>query len=174
MASYERVEEFEEVEAGEYLPKNTVDEAPVLPQTDDDRLDFTQDIRGMVINQLMVGGKVPITDKDQMGVLLKALDGIDKQALGKKRLDVTKDAARDLNSVAKLLEEASKQLIDQHGVDPAAGYLKNQPARDPNVFKRDITNDFSDILDEELALERREENSEEFFRRYEEENNIQR
>lgn len=166
MASFEQVDEFEPVPEGEFLPANQ--DGSVLPRDDDDRLDYTQDIRGMIINQLIPGGKAPIVDKDQMNMIEKMLSGIDKQVLGKKRVAVAKEAGRDIASVSKMLEELSKQVSHDHGANPMPSMLKNHKTRDPNVFNRDIRDMFDDILPDELALERREENSEEFFRRIEE------
>lgn len=171
MSSYEQVEDFEEGSEGEYLPASP--ESAMLPKKDDDKLDYTQDIRGMVIAQLSEGGKFPIHDKDQMNILDKMLNGIDKQVLGKKRVEVSKEAARDINQTARLLEELSKQVTHDHGVDPMKEILKNHQTRDPSVFNRDIRANFTDILDDELTLERREENSEEFFRRFEQDHNIE-
>lgn len=165
MASFEQVEEFESIPEGEFLP--ATQDGSVLPQADDDRLDFTQDIRGMVINQLMPGGKAPISDKDQMGILDKMLNGIDKQVLGKKRVAVSQDAAKDINTVAKMLEEVSKQVSHEFRGDPMKEMMKNHRPRDPNVFNIDLRHEFDDIEEDELTLERREENSEEFFRRVE-------
>lgn len=165
MASFEQVDEFEPVPEGEFLPANQ--DGSVLPQADDDRLDFTQDIRGMIISQLMTGGKAPTTDKDQMNMLDKMLNGIDKQVLGKKRVAVSQDAAKDINAVAKMLEEVSKQVSHEFHGDPMKEMMKNHKPRDPNVFNIDLRQEFDDIEEDELALERREENSEEFFRRVE-------
>lgn len=166
MAAYEQVDEFEpipEEREGEVLTHRPVEGMPEDPE---ERLNFTQSIRAMVINQLIEGGKIPINDKDQMSMLKDALDGIDRQELGKKKIEAKKEAdTANTNAMAKALEKFSMDLARASNGDPMGILLADKPKRDPNVFNRDVRNAFKDIDKEELAEYGKEETSEEFFTR---------
>lgn len=166
MAAYEEVNEFEPVaeeKEGELLSHRPIDGMPEDPE---ERLNYTQTIREMVINQLIKGGQIPINDKDQMGMLKDALDGIDRQELGKKKINAKKEeTAVNANILAKTLEKFSMEVSKVSNGDPMGVLLADKPKRDPNVFNRDIRGKFKDIDEAELSEESREENSEEFFAR---------
>ncbi|UQT03095.1 hypothetical protein TOTORO_02320 [Serratia phage vB_SmaS-Totoro] len=161
MSGYEQVQSFEEVKEGEFQ-SSRVSEG--FPTNDDDRLEFTQSIRMMAVNQLIEGGKVP-TDKDSINSLSKLLDGIDKQAIGKKRIQVADKANENDERIAHLLEEMSTRVV--RGEVPIADIYKGKPARDDRVFSLNMANDFDDIDDSELVIDKKEESSTEFFERME-------
>lgn len=165
MPAYEQVNEFEPIpedKEGEVLTSRP---AEGMPQNADDRLDFTQNIRAMIVNEVISGGKIPVENKDMMGILKDALDGIDRQELGKKKISAKEDSAANINVIARTLEKISMEASKMTNGAPMEKLLADKPARDPNVFNRDVTGQFPDIHDSELELVRREETSEEFFTR---------
>lgn len=170
MAAYEQVEEFEpipEEKEGEVLSSRPADG---MPQDPDDRLNFTQNIRAMIVNEVIKGGNIPVADKDQMSVLKDALDGIDRQELGKKKISAKKEeTAANINNVAKMLERFSMEVSRTTNGAPMEKMLADKPKRDPNIFNRDVRDQFPDIHQSELELTRREESSEDFFERMKEE-----
>lgn len=138
-----------------------------MPEDEDEQLIFTQNVRMMAVNQLSSGGQLPVTDKDQMGVLVKLLDGIDKQVLGKKRIVQGDKSNANTAMIAKALEEFSLTVAKEGTDKVIKASLVDQPVRDPNVFNRDLTNEFTDIEDDEMALDSQQESSEDFFKRIE-------
>lgn len=169
MAAYEQVEEFEpipEEKEGEVLSARPADG---MPQDSDDRLDFTQNVRALIVNEIIKGGQVPVNDKDRMSILKDALDGIDRQELGKKKISAKKEeTAANINNVAKMLERFSMEVSRSTNGAPMEKMLAEKPKRDPSVFNRDVRAQFPDINESELELTRREESSEEFFERMKE------
>lgn len=164
MSGYEQVETFEPVE-GELISDRPEEG---FPDTPEGRLEYTQSIRAMIINQLCTGGKIPTNDKDQMAMLKDALSGIDSQELNKKKIENKKEENANVNSIAKILESVSKEVSrNTNGAGLAPGMSTRGP-RDPKLFNRDIRNDFN-VDSQELELVRREESSEDFFNRMEEE-----
>lgn len=71
----------------------------------DQVLAFTHAHRARVITQLTQNG-IPVNDKDQMTALLKTLDGMDKQSLGRKRMDADKEIAQGTNDANTALISA--------------------------------------------------------------------
>lgn len=161
MSAYEKVNTFEEVKEGEFQSSRL---AEGFPETDDDRLEFTQHIRMMAISALTAGGKVS-ADKDTISSLSKIIDGIDKQVINKKRLVVADKAAENDSKVALLLEEISTQFV--RGEQDIGKLYQDKPKRDDKVFSMDMSKRFNDIDDQELELDRKEEGAQEFFDRME-------
>ncbi|ATA65419.1 hypothetical protein CPT_Moabite_167 [Serratia phage Moabite] len=161
MSGYEKVETFEEVKEGEFQSSRV---AEGFPGNDDDRLEFTQSIRMMAVNQLVTDGKVP-TDKDSINSLSKLLDGIDKQVIGKKRIQVADKANENDERIAHLLEEMSTRVV--RGETPIESMYAGKPTRDDKVFSLNMAAEFDDIDDSELVIDKKEESSSEFFERME-------
>jgi hypothetical protein len=62
----------------------------------DQVLAFTHAHRSRVVEAITKSG-IPVNDKEQMTALLKTLDGMDKQSLGRKRMDADKEIAQGTN-----------------------------------------------------------------------------
>ena len=58
-----------------------------IRETEDEVMDWSQDKRRWIIDQMLKDGKLP-EDPAEKKVILSALDGMDKAALGKKRLKI--------------------------------------------------------------------------------------
>ena len=111
------------------------------PLSDDQVLMFAQEIRTRAVHQILAEGNFPVNDKDTMGTLAKMLDGLDKQALGKKRLD-TDNKATDVAAQANLILGEIIKL--QGNVDPFlntnAPVMKTVSERIPDkLLDEDIT-----------------------------------
>lgn len=89
--------------------------------TDDAVMDFTQQKRMQIVQALTAGNKLPEDVKEQ-ATLLKALDGLDKQAMGKKRL-IVEDKKADNEKEAAALVNAALKAMSAHRIvlDPSAG-----------------------------------------------------
>lgn len=90
--------------------------------TDSGRLDMTQDVRQMVIDKMVNGGKVQVEDPKELAILVKTLDSMDKQVFGKakqKSLEKEVDnAARQQAIVAAVFKHA---IEDTEFDDPTGG-----------------------------------------------------
>lgn len=75
------------------------------PVDDDAILDYTHAKRTDIVNALAPNGVVPIADPKQLGALLQTLDGMDRTALGRKRLKVEEGGNA-------LQEQASKVIAE--------------------------------------------------------------
>jgi hypothetical protein len=77
--------------------------------SDDAVMDYTQQMRMRIIAGLTKGGNLPMDVKEQ-ATLMKALDGLDKQAIGKKRI-VTENALADTQKqTARLINDVFKTI----------------------------------------------------------------
>jgi hypothetical protein len=110
--------EMSEADAYDEAPANTppahIDPPVEVTSEDvpdpDQVLAFTHAHRSRVIEQLTKSG-VPINDKEQMTALLKTLDGMDKQSLGRKRMDADKEIAKGTNDTNTALLAAVLRSI---------------------------------------------------------------
>lgn len=87
---------------------------PPLPAviTDDAVMDYTQQKRMQIIEALTRDNKLPEDVKEQT-TLMKALDGLDKQAMGKKRLIVEDKKADNEKEAAALVNAALRMMSSQ-------------------------------------------------------------
>ena len=93
-----------EADAFDEAPVNTppkhIDPPVVVTAADvpdaDQVLAFTHAHRQRVVTEITKSG-IPVGDKEQMTALLKTLDGMDKQSLGRKRMDADKEIAQGTN-----------------------------------------------------------------------------
>lgn len=164
MPAYEEVETFEPLE-GTVIPD---DESipPPADNNDDTLLDWTQKVRIEVIKGISQKG-INVNDDKLMGTLKAMLDGMDKQSLGKKKIEAKKEVGADMAIVARLLEEASRQVAKEtrgQGISHSSPAL---PKRDQRNFDYDIEAEFRDITDSEKSASSTSESSEDFFKRME-------
>jgi hypothetical protein len=85
---------------------------PAMPE--DEVLDFTQKVRRGVIKDLLKNGMVPGDNSDR-SLLTSMLDGLDRQAVGIKRIKAEEKAASGMSEAsalaAQLLKEAGRTRI---------------------------------------------------------------
>lgn len=73
-------------------------------QSDEAILNYTQQIRMGIVSQLTARGSIP-DDKADKTLLTQTLDGLDRQALGKMKLDVEKDVSNQLATATVAINE---------------------------------------------------------------------
>lgn len=71
---------------------------------EDEDLDYTRQMRRQLVESLIVKGEMPTDPKDRI-VFLQALDGMDRAALGKKRIDADKELGNQQAQAAGILAE---------------------------------------------------------------------
>lgn len=76
---------------------------------DDETLDYTQVMRRKLIDDMTKGNKMPEDTKDRM-TFLAALDGMDRNALGKKKIKVDDKQATANSDTAAIIAEIYKKL----------------------------------------------------------------
>jgi hypothetical protein len=120
-SAFEMSEEDALNEAPVNTPKQPVEVLPEVTAADvpdeDQVLAYTHQQRKRIVKELTEKG-VPVTDTKQMSILLGTLDGMDRQALSRKRMNADKE-------IAKGQQDANAELL--------ASVLKNIPnvARPP-------------------------------------------
>ncbi len=91
------------------------------PESDDTLLDYTNNIRMNLANQMMTGeDKVSVDDSKGMRTLLTLLKDADSQVISKKRISAAEKSAEGFADLATALD----------------GYLKKQATVTGNKFKR--------------------------------------
>lgn len=104
-----------------------------LLDDDDKLLRHTQGVRLTVVDQLMDQGKIPVTQEDRE-LLLKVIDGLDKQAINKKRIKADNKIGDAAQQAAAALAIMSQRLA---GVDPfKATNSSSGPERVPDKFAK--------------------------------------
>lgn len=87
----------------------------VLERPEDDQiLASTHELRKRVVSTLTKNGtEIPVSDPKQMTALLQTLDGMDRQALGNKRIKVdeaaNKTAEQNAYMIASLLQQVTSK-----------------------------------------------------------------
>ncbi|WP_144106722.1 hypothetical protein [Paraburkholderia sp. BCC1886] len=107
-------------------------EVEVLP-SDDHVLSYTQRQRQLLITTMMgeKGEKLSELDKGEKMVVLHALDGMDRQAISKKRLDTDKEISASQAEVAGIIAQV---LAGTVGRSPGAvGGRKDVPQLPTNI-----------------------------------------
>lgn len=84
---------------------------------DDQVLDFTQTKRREIVDKLTASG-IPVTDNEQMSTLLKTLDGMDRVALGKKRIKADENIAGANQAAAAAVVAHLLQKAGNAGIAP--------------------------------------------------------
>jgi hypothetical protein len=86
---------------------------------EDEVLDYTQRVRRTVVTELTKGG-IP-GDNNDRALLVQALDGLDRQAMGVKRIKADEKSASGLSEasalVAQLLREAGRSRQNHDVID---------------------------------------------------------
>jgi len=88
-----------------------------MVDSDDSVLDYTQTKRLEIVDKLTAGG-IPVTDNDQMNTLLKTLDGMDRVALGKKRIKADEGLASANQAMAATVISELLRKANSGGVKP--------------------------------------------------------
>jgi hypothetical protein len=73
-------------------------------QEDVARLDRSQSVRMMIIDQMTEGGKLP-EDKSDRAFLLEALNGMDRTTLSRAKLKVESDSAQNAAATVQIVGE---------------------------------------------------------------------
>lgn len=89
-----------------YVPGFTP--ADASPIDEDAILAYTLRQRALIIEQIAPAGKMPVADTKQMGVILQTLDGMDRTALGKKRIKADESIAKSNGEVAATMAAVLK------------------------------------------------------------------
>lgn len=85
--------------------------AAVEPMNDDQALAYTQGLRKQIISTLTKGGtQLPVADRAQMQIILQAADGLDRAALGNKRIKVEEQANKTQEQAAGVIAELLQKV----------------------------------------------------------------
>lgn len=163
MSAIEFVEPEDLVDKGGTLPQvANEDDIPQGEPTgqseedrvDDDRLEFTQNIREQIVTGLMPTGKAP-TDLKEIDRLLATLDGIDRAVHTKRRSKQADKQIQNDAAIAKILEKAQLELERKNltGVNPAPVRGKND--LDPSFLPtpRVLEGEFKDVTEQETSAD---------------------
>lgn len=89
--------------------------AVVEREGDDDILAYSHRLRKKIVCDLTDNGtKVPVGDKAQMTALIQTLDGMDRQALGNKRIKVDEQANRTQEQSAAMIAQLLQKVTSRN------------------------------------------------------------
>ena len=80
-------------------------------------LDLTMKLRYDMLRQYLASGQLPEDAKDA-SIIIKLLDGMDKQDLTTKRLDIERDHASANSEIAKAALDLSRRLSGESNANP--------------------------------------------------------
>jgi hypothetical protein len=86
---------------------DVVEDITEAPMTDDELLNYTQGVRVVVvkaITNVKPGDVLNVDDPKLMSTLAKFADGIDKQIIGRRRIDAANKTAGGLSDIANALD----------------------------------------------------------------------
>lgn len=86
--------------------------APVVEREGDDEiLAYSHQLRKKIVRDITDNGtKVPLDDKVRMTALIQTLDGMDRQALGNKRIKVEEKAGQSREQMAGTIAQLLQQV----------------------------------------------------------------
>lgn len=93
----------------------------VLPETDEEQLHQSQQIRQLAIATQTKNGAVIPTDKDEREFLIKMLDGKDKVSIQRLRLKTDGDKNANDAALAQQFAALSQHLVGQKPTAPVPG-----------------------------------------------------
>lgn len=96
----------------------------IVVSVEDQDMDFSNGVRKQLIGKIIEKG-IPVDDTKQCGILLQALDGIDRQALGKKRIKVEEDAGKSAAGMASAIADLLRQ--QQTGITASQAPVGSKP-----------------------------------------------
>ena len=99
------------------MSNNQVVSSPQTTDPDDEVLQFTQSKRMEIVNKLTAKG-IPTDSNDDMGNLLKTLDGMDRVALGRKRIKADEGIAGANQAAAAAVIATLLQKANSGGAKP--------------------------------------------------------
>lgn len=129
-------------------------------RVDDDRLEFTQNIREQIVTGLMPTGKPP-ADMKELDRLLATLDGIDRAVHTKRRTKQGEKAVQNDAAIAKILEKAQLELERKSLTGANSAPVRPANALDPSFLPQPVT------LEGEFVEQSEQESSADFFERME-------
>lgn len=128
-----------------------------LPQTSEERLEFSQSIRHQLAQELMKDGKIP-DSADDRELLLKTIEHMDRTTLGAMKIQTDdKRAARDQLVAAALVDLSQK-------IGSAKLFRKEGAEREPITIPADALPDV-DLVEGELSTSQENLNYKEFEQR---------
>lgn len=109
---------------------------PVVRESDDEILTHSHELRKRIVNKLTNNGTaIPVDDRAQMTALIQTLDGMDRQALGNKRIKVEEQANRTqeqaASTIASLLQAVTAQRPFEQAIPVVAREVPTLPATVP-------------------------------------------
>jgi hypothetical protein len=129
-------------------------------RVDDDRLEFTQNVREQIVTGLMPTGKAP-TDLKEIDRLLATLDGIDRAVHTKRRTKQADKQVQNDTMIAKILEKAQLELERKQLTGSNSAPTRAANALDPSFLSQPVT------LEGEFKEQVEQETSADFFERME-------
>lgn len=86
--------------------EESVVESSEEENVDDNRLEYAQAVRESIVTALSPAGVIPVHDLKAIDRILSAVDGIEKQVFGKKRLKQIDKTNQNDQKIAEMLERA--------------------------------------------------------------------
>lgn len=127
-------------------------------------LDYTRQVRMQIVNTLIGDGNIP-TEKEDKSLLISALDGLDRSALGQMRIQSDSDNANKLaeatNAINHLLTTVSRDIY-------TTDVLVVREL--PEIPNETLVLVESNLVEGELDTSYKEETVDEFKARYDQEN----
>lgn len=110
---------------------------PAEPMSDDQALQYTQGLRKQIIGTLTKGGtQLPVADKNQMAIILQAADGLDRAALGNKRIKVEEQANKTQEEAAGIIGQLLQTVTSQKPFE--AIDVESRPVREAPALPADV------------------------------------
>lgn len=107
---------------------------PVVRESDDDILASAHDMRKRIVNKLTNNGTaIPVDDRAQLAALIQTLDGMDRQALGNKRIKVEEAANRTQEEAAGLISQLLQKVTSQKPFEATDVVAREVPALPASV-----------------------------------------
>lgn len=103
--------------------------------TEDETLQYTLDMRRRIVKE-MTSTNIPISDPKSMGILLQTLDGMDRSALGQKKIKSEENIAGANQAMAATIIAELLQKSSSVGVKPFA--VANPQPRPAPTLPADI------------------------------------
>lgn len=139
-------------------------ESVVETMSNESVLDYTRQVRMQIVNNLIGDGNIP-TEKEDKSLLISALDGLDRSALGQMRIQSDNDNANKLaeatNAINHLLTTVSRDIY-------TTDVLVVREL--PEIPNETLVLVESNLVEGELDTSYKEETVDEFKARYDQEN----
>lgn len=108
--------------------------AEIQRDDDDSILAHSHELRKRIVNTLTDDGtKIPVADPRQMAALLQTLDGMDRQALGNKRIKVEEQANKTQEQAAGLIAGLLQKVTSQKPFEAVGVVAREVPTLPADV-----------------------------------------